>query len=253
MKASAMPAMQTPVAITKSVECASRPRSSPCGSAERMDAVLCATPTLVAEPLAPGDPVAIGFDGSRTHDATAVVAVHMLTGTAHLLGYWERPPGLPKKQAWDVPRGEVTAVVDQAFRMFHVARMKADPSHWQDELAGWKQTWTAQVVDRFPVWQTSVTDQAVEAAQTALASGALRLSAGAESAILVAHAQRAQVVRRQVGARLMRNLAKPEDSSRIDAAAALVYAWQARMEATARGWQEPAPAPLAPEPFMVLG
>ena len=218
------------------------------------DAVLCSTPTLVVEPLQPGDPVALGFDGSRTRDATALVAVHMLTGVAHLLGYWERPPGLPIKQAWEVPRGEVTAVVDQAFRVFHVARFKCDPSYWQDELAGWKQTHTPAVVDRMPVWQTSVVDQAVEATQTALASAALRLSDAPESEILVAHVQRAQVARRQVGARTLRNLAKPEDSSRIDAAAALVYAWQARIEATARGWQEPVdePAPPAPAPFAVF-
>ena len=218
------------------------------------DAVLCSTPTLCADRLQPGDPVALGFDGSRTRDATALVAVHMLTGVAYLLGYWERPPGLPGKQQWEVPRGEVSAVVDQAFRVFHVARMKADPSHWQDELAGWKQAHTREVVDRMPVWQTSVVDQAVEATQTALASAALRLTDGPESEILVAHTQRAQVMRRQVGARTLRNLSKPEDSSRIDAAAALVYAWLARMEATSRGWQEPVEEePMTrPEPFAVF-
>lgn len=216
------------------------------------DAVLCAAPTLVSDELEHGAPVALGFDGSRTRDATAIVAVHMHTGVAHLLGYWERPPGLPVKQQWEIPRGEVTAVVDQAFRTFTVARFKADPSHWQDELSQWKQVWTPAVVDRFPVWQTSVVDQAVEATQTALASEALRLSDAPESEILVAHTQRAQVARRQVGARTLRNLAKPEDSSRIDAAAALVYAWQAKLEATARGWQEPSEPTPAPAPFAVF-
>lgn len=216
------------------------------------DAVLCSTPTLSPDVLEPGSPIALGFDGSRTRDATALVAVHMLTGVAHLLGYWERPPGLPVKQLWEVPRGEVTSVVDQAFRLFHVARFKADPSHWQDELAGWKQAYTAAVVDRFPVWQSSVVDQSVEATQTALAAGALRLSDAAESAVMVAHTQRAQVARRQVGARTLRSLSKPEDSSRIDCAAALTYAWQARMEATARGWQDAAPADPPPAPFAVF-
>lgn len=215
------------------------------------DSVLCSTPTLVADELEPGAPIALGFDGSRTRDATAVVAVHMDTGVGYLLGYWERPVGLPSRERWEVPRGEVCTVVDEAFRRYCVARVKADPSHWQDELAAWQQVHGRDCVDRMPVWQTSIVDQATEATQTGLSAGSLRLSSGADSAVLVAHVQRARVIRRQAGARTMRSLVKPDDLGRIDAAAALTYAVQARLEALAKGWSAPV-APPQREPFAVF-
>lgn len=214
------------------------------------DSVLCGQPVLSADELEPGSPVAVGFDGSRTRDATAVVAVHMLSGVGYLLGYWERPLGLSKRDRWEVPRGEVASVIDAAFSRFQVVRLKADPSYWQDELAGWKQVHGADVVDRMPVWQSSLVDQCTEAAQTALAAGGLRLSSGRESEVLVAQVQRASVVRRQVGSRTLRSLAKPDEGGRIDSAAALTYAWQARLEALAKGWTE---TQAAGEAFVLFG
>lgn len=216
------------------------------------DAVLCSTPTMVPDELEPGAPIALGFDGSRTRDATALVAVDMRSGVAHLLGYWERPVGLPRRSTWEVPRGEVCSRVDEAFRAYRVVRMKADPSYWQDELASWQQAHGA-VVDRMPVWQASIVDRAVEATQTALSAGALLVSSRRESSVLVAHVQRAEVVRRQIGSRTIRGLAKPDESTRIDAAAALVYASQARLEALAKGWTDAQDRPAVPEPFLVLG
>lgn len=215
------------------------------------ESVLCADPVLSDLPLEPGTPVAVGFDGSRRLDSTAVVVVDMLTGVAHLAGLWERPRGLPRRNTWEIPRGEVSTLMDQLFARYRVVRMKVDPSHWQDELAGWQQQHGRDVVDRMPVWQTSIVDRAVEATQTALSAGALMLSDRPESTVLVAHVQRAQVVRRQIGARTIRNLSKPDDMGKIDAAAALVYGYQARLEALAKGWDMTDGDP-APEPFAVF-
>lgn len=216
------------------------------------DSVLCSTPTLSTDELEPGAPIVIGFDGSRTRDATALVALHVDTGVAWLLGYWERPLGLPTRTAWEVPRGEVSTVVDEAFRRYTVARLKADPSYWRDELAAWAQVHGRDVVDRMPVWMSTVVDSATEATQTGLASGALQLSGGEESALLVAHVQRCRVMRRQTGSRTLRSIAKPDDGQRIDCAAALTYAVLGRLEAISKGWAPPAEHPSAPEPFLVL-
>lgn len=217
------------------------------------DAVLCASPLLCDVGLGHGEPVALGFDGSRTTDATALVAVHMDSGVAFLLGYWERPAGLPIRERWEVPREQVTATVEQAFARFTVSRFKVDPSHWQDELGLWQSRWSRDVVDRMPVWQTSIVDKAVEASQTALGSGALSISsAGDRDGLLAAHVQRARVVRRMTGTRVFRNLAKPDEGGRIDCAAALTYAWQARIEANAKGWTPPA-APTQTTPFVMVG
>lgn len=214
------------------------------------DSVLCDSPSSEAVELEPGAPIAVGFDGSRTSDATAVVAVHMETGVGYLVGYWERPWGTPRGVSWEVPRHEVAQVVDQLFARYTVARMKADPSHWQDELAGWQQRHGRDIVDRFPVWQQSVTDRAVEAAQTALAAGTFKVSALGDELddVLRAHLARCRVTRRHIGARAVRSLAKPEDGGRIDAAAAAVYAWAARLEAQSKGW---ARKPVA-DPFFAV-
>jgi hypothetical protein len=208
------------------------------------DSVLATAPPTTLEELAPGEPIALGFDGSRTRDATALVAVHMVTGAAYLVDYWERPYGLPKNSSWEVPRTEVSESVERAFAVWRVARMKADPSHWQDELAGWQNRWGRDVVDRMPVWMQSVVDQAVEATQVGLESGAVTLDGSAGSEVLRAQVQWCRVPRRTVGARTLRSLAKPEDGGRIDAAAALTYAVQARMEALAKGWAPPVASEL---------
>ena len=216
------------------------------------DSVLCTTPTVSLDGLEAGAPVAVGFDGSRTSDATAVVAVHMVTGVATLVGYWERPFGHPKRERWEVPRHEVDQVVDRLFARFHVVRVKADPSHWQDEVAGWQNRHGKDRVDRFPVWQHSIVDQAVEATQTALQSSALQLAAGGDELdrVLAAHVQRCVVSRRTVGSRVLRSIGKPDDGGRVDAAAALVYGWQARLEALANGWE---PSQPTPSPVVVWG
>lgn len=200
---------------------------------------LCADPpTGDVDVFAPGEVVCLGFDGSRTTDATALVAVHMASGVAMLVGYWERPYGTPKATRWEVPRHEVQAAVDAAFARWRVARMKCDPSYWRDELAAWQQRYGRDVVDRFPVWQTSVVDEAVDAVQTGLRTGAVRLAGGDEPHDLVLRAQVAwcRVAMQQSGRRVLKALAKPEDGGRIDAAAALTYAVAARLEATAKGW-----------------
>lgn len=217
------------------------------------EAVLCAEPTLSTAVLAHGEAVALGFDGSRTSDATALVAVGMTSGVAFLLGLWERPVSVAGRERWDVPREQVTAAVEAAFAMFDVARMKVDPSHWQDELAHWQSRWGRDVVDRMPVWQTTLVDKCTEATQTALAAGSLSLSGhGDRDGVLVAHVQRARVVRHMFGSRVLRTLGKPDDGARIDCAAALSYAWQARLEATGRGWVA-AEAAASKAPFLVFG
>lgn len=208
------------------------------------DSVLCEWPQMADDELRHRCPVAVGFDGSRTKDATALVAVHMVSGVAYLLAYWERPFGLPRGTPWEVPRAEVLAAVEETFARFQVVRMRADPSHWREELAGWQQRWSKDVVEAFNVSSLASTDAAVEALQEALRTGGVKLSSGdrtvlgrAESAFLRAHVARARVVRKLSGSIVRRQLAKPEDGGRIDCAVALMYAFDARLAALSKGWK----------------
>lgn len=86
--------------------------------------------------LADGDMVALGFDGSDTGDATALVAVRFPDWLVQPLGIWERPDDAPKD--WRVPRDEVRRAVAEAFDRFRVVRMFCDPPYWRTEIDEWQ-------------------------------------------------------------------------------------------------------------------
>lgn len=91
--------------------------------------------SLVApSPVKPGDMIALGFDGSVFNDATGLVGMHIETGYQWVLGVWERPYNA---KDWQVPTAEVDAAVREAFAMYNVLRMYADPPYWQSWIAKW--------------------------------------------------------------------------------------------------------------------
>lgn len=82
-----------------------------------------------------GTLVAIGFDGSKTRDATALVGTVIEDGYQFLFGLWERPPSADE---WEVPVDEVDQAVDEAFRRWDVWRLYADPYYWDTQVAEWQ-------------------------------------------------------------------------------------------------------------------
>lgn len=96
-----------------------------------------------AEPLwrpSPRSTIVLGFDGSRTNDATALVATDVLTARQFVLGFWERPytsDGRPLA-GWEVPTDEVDAAVEEAFGRWRVWRMYWDPPYWETYGAAWE-------------------------------------------------------------------------------------------------------------------
>ena len=104
-----------------------------------------------ARPLQPGDFVALGFDGSRRGDATALVAVRIYPGNPvpgkpveadmhiELLGCWEKPDDAGDD--WQVDREAVDAAVFKAMKTYRVAGLYADPAGWQDYVDRWASQW----------------------------------------------------------------------------------------------------------------
>lgn len=80
----------------------------------------------------PREKVVLGFDGSFSGDSTALVGC-TLDGHVFVQGVWENP-GDPR---WRVPREQVTAEVNKAFKKFHVLELAADPWGWRAELEAW--------------------------------------------------------------------------------------------------------------------
>jgi len=92
-----------------------------------------------------GTIVALGFDGSRARDFTALVASRVSDGRWFPLKSWN-PADYPDTR---VPRGDVDAVMTAAFEAYDVRFLFGDPYLWQEYFAIWEARWPERVVE-FP-------------------------------------------------------------------------------------------------------
>ena len=86
-----------------------------------------------------GTSISVGFDGSDTDDWTALRCEtsygHRFTptyGPNNRPAYWN-----PAEWGGMVPRGEVTAAVDEIRQKYRIRRMYCDPRDWRTEIAEW--------------------------------------------------------------------------------------------------------------------
>lgn len=103
-------------------------------------------------PVSEGDAITLGFDGSRTRDATGLVGTHLETGHQWRIAVWERPADADED--WEVPRAEVDAVVTDTFERFDVVRMHADPEWWDEMIAVWAGRWNKRGRNGIVVYET---------------------------------------------------------------------------------------------------
>ncbi|MFJ5785333.1 terminase [Streptomyces hydrogenans] len=88
--------------------------------------------------LADGEEVVMFFDGSKTDDATALVACRLSDGLVATLGVWQKPANWPSPSSpgfvpYQVPREEVDGVVANTFSRFRVLAFFADPGSGKDD------------------------------------------------------------------------------------------------------------------------
>lgn len=98
------------------------------------------TPLKRSEPgrwLRDSDTVTLGFDGGRTDDSSALVAVRCSDGAAFLLGLWEKPLG-PSGVGWEVDHDQVRETVDHAFATLDVVGFFSDVAHWETDVDRWR-------------------------------------------------------------------------------------------------------------------
>ena len=202
------------------------------------------------EQLRPGDTVALGFDGARFWDSTALVAVRIDDGFTSILNLWERPEGVDD---WEIDGDEVDAAVTDAFARFRVVKMLADPPYWQDQVAAWSGKWA--VVEKFHTNRDSLMVWAIARWLEAIRSGALTHDGDPALRSHVANAQRKLTRIRDDKSRPMPVMCKDgQDSPRkIDAAMAACLAWTARAKALESGIEEPqAPSAYSAERGLVM-
>lgn len=115
--------------------------------------------------------IGLGFDGSISQDATALVAC---TAEGHLFvptvggepTIWMRPVNAPKD--WRMPRTAIGDAVAAVFDRFDVGRMLCDPPKWQTEIERWAERWGDEVVLFFDTNQPKRMSGACDRFATAL-------------------------------------------------------------------------------------
>jgi hypothetical protein len=91
-------------------------------------------------PLADADTVTLGFDGGRTDDSTALVAVRVSDGAPFLMGLWEKPDG-PSGNGWEVDKTIVRDLVDNVFSRFDVVAFFSDVAEWETDVDLWRENY----------------------------------------------------------------------------------------------------------------
>lgn len=86
--------------------------------------------------LASTDEIALGFDGGRASDATALVAVRIRDRAVFPIAVWERPDG-PEADGWEVDREAVDGVVRHTLETHNVVAFFADVAYWEAYVDAW--------------------------------------------------------------------------------------------------------------------
>lgn len=91
----------------------------------------CAAPPGYPPVLAT-DPVVAFFDGSKSDDATAIVACRVSDGYVFTVGVWQKPAG-ERGKGWTAPRATIDLAVATFFDRHTVVGYFGDPSHTRDD------------------------------------------------------------------------------------------------------------------------
>lgn len=195
----------------------------------------CADATLI---LHDGDAIALGFDGSRTDDATALVACRISDGALFLLHVQEAPDG-PARTSWEVDRERVDAAVRQAFDRYAVEAFYSDVHPWESYVDAWSADYGAglavRAAERSAVGfdmrsKLMLFTRAAEAFAQAVEDRELRHDG---DGVLRAHAHNARRRPNRHGVGLGKE--HRESARKVDAAVAAVLARAARTEVVVRG------------------
>lgn len=181
------------------------------------------------ERLRDGDRVALGFDGSRVLDSTALVACRLEDGLVEPVAVWDAPG-----EGREVPAGEIDAAVARTMERFRVVRGYFDPPLWQSEIDGWAREYGDEAVLRYSTSRFRMM-AATERFRTDVLAGRLKQS-GDET--LTRHVLAAQVREARGGYWLAKS--RPASPDKIDAAVAAVLAYEARADALTVPERQPA-------------
>jgi phage terminase large subunit-like protein len=202
---------------------------------EPLDVDAAATPV---DPPADGEMITLGFDGSRGHDATALVACDVSTGHAWPLGIWQRPDG-PEAHGWEVDREAVDTAVRTAFERWDVVAFFADLAFFEGYVDRWAEDFRDTLFVKAAPGHSVAFDMRrrtkdfTAAAESTVAAFEDRTITIRNDSRLVTHLKNAR--RRPNAFGVSFGKESRESDRKVDAAAALVLAREARRKAIEAG------------------
>jgi hypothetical protein len=181
-----------------------------------------------------GTQISLGFDGSENNDWTAIQA-ETIDGLTFTPRYGpDRRPTIWNPVEWgdQIPRGEVSAAVDELFDRFEVSRMYCDPHDWYSEIGEWSVKYGDEHVFE---WNTSRTNKMYDEIRRFEVDLKERRITHDGCPLVTIHAANARKVAKP-GQKYV--LGKPADHQKIDAIMARILAHTAAQDAHAAGWSE---------------
>lgn len=96
------------------------------------------------KPLTRGDAITLGFDGGKTDDSTALVAIRIVDRVAFPIHVWQKPDG-PMADGWQVDPDAVDSMVQMCFREYDVRAFFADVELWETWIGTWSDRYREQL------------------------------------------------------------------------------------------------------------
>jgi hypothetical protein len=182
--------------------------------------------------------IALGFDGARFFDTSALVGTELTTGHQWLIAEWSRPANIGPDDDWEIDGTEVDQVIRDTFDTYNVRRLYADPPHWETNIDAWAGKYGTRKVHTWWTHRQKPMAYAIRAFTTAMHEDGRMTHDG--NPVLVSHvgnACRKQLNIRDDEGKFLYVLRKEDAHSKrkIDAAMAAVLSWEAAGDAIASG------------------
>ena len=157
------------------------------------------------------------------------MATRVDDGHQFFVGVWEKPEG-ELGDGWQVPVGEVDALVAQTFKKYNVIRMYCDPPYWQDSIDKWSAEFGEKVVVQWWTNRSRAVVAALNRYHTAVSTGQMTHDG---NEIVTRHIHNAKVKMTRDGAQIRKD--RPQSPNKIDLTMAAVLAYEARGDAIEAG------------------
>lgn len=198
------------------------------------------------DPITRQDMLVVGFDGSwgrsrGVTDATAIVAMRVSDGLAWAVRVWEQPDD-ESGRGWEPPRAEIDDVMRKFIQDFNVVDGLFDPAGWESLAAEWESLINAKRASArrgskngfgSMLWRGNQLNRVAEATRSlrvALYEREVKLTG---PGVLMRHLNNAQY--RETSAGKIMYKESPSSARKIDAAYALMLAYQSKLRVSAKG------------------